>query len=118
MPYFFPRPVKKLHIRADQAIPAAFGEGVWVEYYVGFGGGDEWHRVLPLQSSETPTSELPKILNINSTVEEKDHILTEGYIDVEGSVKEMRTKLVLRRPDDKSYLTPVVHGYRVIAFTR
>jgi hypothetical protein len=86
MPYFFPRPVKKLHVRADQAVPEAFGSGVWVEYYVGFGGGDEWHRVLPLQSSETPTSELPKILNINSTVEEKDHILTEGYIDVEGSV--------------------------------
>jgi len=118
MPYFFPRPVKKLHVRADQAVPEAFGPGTWVEYYVAFGGGDDWQRVLPLQSAETPTAQLPKILNINSTVEEMDRVLTEGYLDVEGSVKEMRTKIVLRRPGDKPYLTPVVHGYRVIAFTR
>ena len=118
MPYFFPRPIKKLHVRADQAVPEEFGVGTWVEYYVAFGGGSNWQRVLPLHSGEVPTTELPKILNINSTVEPNDRVLTEGYIDVEGSVKEMRTKIIIRRPDDKPYLTPVVHGYRVIAFTR
>lgn len=86
-PFEFKEPIRQFILTADHYIPAAFGDGEWIKYYISIDNGVNW---IPVTSG-------------------RKYNITQA-------VKFLRVMIVLSRPmtpDGVQYQTPIVYKYEL-----
>jgi hypothetical protein len=123
IPYKSPEPIRDISLEVDEIIPKEFTEGreisAFIEYYIAFGEGQEWHPIAPLSDRVIRTLEgnqLPTVIHVNSEIPPAERAPAEGYVDFDSEITQVRLRGVLRRPTDipdADNFTPALKSYRM-----
>jgi hypothetical protein len=89
--WLFQKPISKIAIIVNDFIPEDFPKGDWITYQISRDGSN-WISINPQRGFSSPTS--------------------DSFIAIEPT-NSLYVKIILSRPDDKDYESPVVSNYAV-----
>lgn len=108
-PFYFDKPLDKISMSVQEALPAMFSENSnikydWMTYYFSIEDGGGWYPITPLEHEMTEGLP-PKIYTIRK-VSSSDEALDnkEGYIESEYPVYSLRLRVLVKRPADASVM--------------
>ena len=104
--------INSVTLNSTEIIPTEFSGGEYIKYYLTFDDGSSWHRIYPKDKAYLG----PCTIKINSddTLSVREKNLNKiKYIDRLLDTNSVKMKIVLSRPSDKNYNSPVVRNYRL-----
>ncbi|MBU1067056.1 hypothetical protein KKE60_04685, partial [Patescibacteria group bacterium] len=122
LPFGSPKPISKITLHTDEAIPREFNtEAVlqpWILYWVSLDDGAAWLPICPSSPGVTNNLQgttLPVTINVNSGIPEDEWESTQSYINVEDP-RSIRLKWRISRPSSYNDRTPVLKAYKLNLF--
>ena len=124
-PFGSPKPISKVMLVADDAIPDSYPIGrTYVKYFIqpDIPNYTKWHQINP--QGKAPIFDengdvVPKIINFNVKSPDAD-LFENKYISTPEPPKAIRVKIVINRPESDEPLikgaTPIVKSYRVLIY--
>lgn len=104
-----PGGIDRVALDAESYIPAEFGDDEdWIEYHISADDGATWNRVSRVTDDFLG---LPEIIAFNDPTPEAFRESGVLYVTTTKPVESLRVKIVLRRPADQNFATPLVRSY-------
>ena len=118
-----PHKIKKLgeiSLEVNDFVPAEFGSGEWMKYYVSFDNGVSYKRINPLNYNDIKFADnliVPKVIYCNSDVPDeyknRNPSGFHAYYDSDMKIENVRLKVELFRPSGSEYknFSPILYSY-------
>lgn len=104
-----PGGIDRVALDADTYIPADFGsDNDWIEFYVSGDDGDNWNRISRVRDDFLG---IPEVIAFNDPTPEAFQEPGVLYVTTEKPVESVRVKIVMRRPAETAWATPLVRSY-------
>lgn len=121
-PFLSPKPISKIVLLTDEAVPNEFNDEPvvqpWILYWVSLDDGGTWIPICPTAAgviNNLQGSTIPVTINVNSGIPEEEWEPTQAYVDVEDP-RSVRLKWRILRPASRSDMTPVLKSYKLKLF--
>lgn len=109
-PFYSPVDLKKVVLRVDDTVP----DGTAIEYYVSTNGGENWHRINPLDKPSIYGADgyaVPKTISFNIPGNPGNEM---KYVTTETPPRSMVFRAVFR--SETSDVSPILRGYRLLMY--
>jgi len=117
--YRTPKPISSVSLHTDEIVPKAFNTTTvrpWIRYWLAFNESQDWVEIAPANEgvfSRLDGNLIPSVLHVNSGIPNQERNASDGYVDFDVAINQVRLKAVLERPEDATDMTPVLKGYRI-----
>jgi hypothetical protein len=114
-PIYVPQGIDRVAIDADVDIPQSFDSNVsWVDFYVSV-DSVTWYQISKITDDYLG---IPEIIAFKDPTPEAFRESGVQYVDSDEQPNSIRVKIVMKRPRDKTWSTPLVRSYRLRIKTR
>lgn len=103
--------VDRVALEADVVIPSDYDQSQrWVRFYISPNNGLQWFELARVQDD---FAGIPEIISFNNPTPLELRETGVSYQDVTGTVKSLRLKIEITRPDSNQSTSPVVKSYKL-----
>jgi hypothetical protein len=108
--------VDRVALEADVSIPNDWDSSVnWIKFYISPDNGSTWYQISRIQDDFL---NIPEIIAFNDPTPQDLREPGVGYYNVKNTVKSIRLKVEITRPDTAQNSTPVLKSYKLKVIQR
>lgn len=108
--------VDRVALEADVIIPNDWDSSVnWIKFYISPDDGSTWYQISRIQDDYL---NIPEVIAFNDPTPPDLQEPGVGYYSVKGTVKSIRLKVEITRPENSENTTPILRSYKLKVIQR